>query len=521
MQPGTKLFLCGDVMTGRGVDQVLPHPSEPAIHEPHLRDAREYVWLAEQANGAIDPPVPFEYVWGEALAVLERFAPHARVINLETSITRNPNPWRRKDVHYRMHPANAACLSVARVDVCALANNHLMDYGRAGLVETLDVLGATGVASAGAGRTRDQAWQPAMVALPDGGRLVVIACGAGSSGIPAEWMATPRHPGVALLPDLSDAAADEIVERMRAVRRPGDLALVSIHWGPNWGWPVGADEIRFAHRLVDGGVDVVHGHSSHHPRPIEVYEGRLILYGCGDFIDDYEGITGYEEYRDDLRLAYLPTIDATTGALTALRLVPLQARRLQLVRAADEDRRWLADTLARISRPFGTRFELGGEGELVVAVPTPRAALDLPPRTVRSVMTAPVETIDAGERVAVAARRLRDANVGMLPVLDGGTLAGVITDRDVVVRVVAEGRIAEATAVRDIMTEGVAVCVEQDALATAAAIMVRKAVRRLVVLDREGRPSGIVSVDDLATLGADEGLAAPIARAEPAHPIID
>ena len=49
-------------------------------------------------------------------------------------------------------------------------------------------------------------------------------------------------------------------------------------------------QIRFAHRLIDAGVDVVHGHSSHHPRPIEVYRGKLILYGCGDTIDDYEGI---------------------------------------------------------------------------------------------------------------------------------------------------------------------------------------------------------------------------------------
>ncbi len=358
--PVTKLFLCGDVMTGRGVDQILPHPSDPAIHEPHLRDAREYVWLAEQASGAIEQPVSFEYVWGDALAALDRFAPDARVINLETSITRNPNPWRNKDVHYRMHPANAACLSVARVDVCALANNHLLDYGRAGLVETLDVLGATGIAAAGAGRTHDEAWMPATVALPDGGRLVVIACGATTSGIPAEWTATPRQPGVALLPDLSDAAADEIVERMRAARRPGDLALVSIHWGANWGWSVGEDEIRFAHRLVDGGVDIVHGHSSHHPRPIELYEGRLILYGCGDFIDDYEGISGHEAFRDDLRVMYFARLRAT-GELEALDLVPLRARRMTLERASAEESAWLDDTLRRISGVCDLRIRPGTE----------------------------------------------------------------------------------------------------------------------------------------------------------------
>ena len=515
------MFLCGDVMTGRGVDQILPHPSDPSIHEPHLRDAREYVWLAEQANGSIEQPVAFEAIWGDALAELERFAPDARVVNLETSITRNPNPWRNKDVHYRMSPANAACLSAARVDLCAIANNHILDYGRAGLVETLEVLSATGIGSAGAGRTRDEAWRPAVKTLPSGGRLVAIACGSTSSGVPPEWAATPTQPGLALLPDLADAAADEVVERIQKVRRPGDLVLVSVHWGPNWGWSVSDDEIRFAHRLVDGGVDVVHGHSSHHPRPIELYEGRLILYGCGDFIDDYEGITGYEEYRDDLRLMYLVTVDSTTGTLAALRLVPMQARRLQLGRASAADRQWLRETLARISRPFGTRLEPGEEADLVVMVPTPRAALEEPEPMVGSVMTAPVETIDADDTVAAAARRLRDANVGILPVLDRGVLAGVVTDRDLVVRVVAAGRNPDTTAVRDVMTEGVAICCDDDTIATATAIMVRKAVRRLVVLDRDGHLAGVVSVDDVAALAADAGAAAPIGTAVPAHPIID
>lgn len=520
-KPGTKLFLCGDVMTGRGIDQILPHPSEPAIFEPHLRDAREYVWLAEQANGQVAQPAAFDYAWGEALAVLERFAPDARIINLETSITRNPNPWRKKDIHYRMNPANVACLSAARVDVCALANNHLLDFGRAGLLETLDVLRAAGISATGAGRTRDEAWQPATIDLASGGRLVVIACGSTSSGVPSEWEATPTHPGVALLSDLSDASADEVVERVQAARRPGDLVVVSLHWGPNWGWSVRDDEIRFAHRLVDRGVDLVHGHSSHHPRPIELYEGRLILYGCGDFIDDYEGITGYEEYRDDLRLMYLLTVDDATGMLSELRLVPLQSRRLQLQRSSAADRDWLRATLERISRPFGTRFETGDEEELVVVVKPPLARAEAPGRTVKSVMTAPVETINDYESVAEAARRLRNGNVGILPVLDRGTLAGVVTDRDIVLRVVAEGRSAESTAVRDIMTEGVAICGEDDEVATVAAIMMRKAVRRLVVLDRAGHLLGVVSVDDLATLGAGWGDTARAGVAEPIQPIID
>ena len=63
-----RLFLCGDVMTGRGIDQVLPHPNDPRLHEPYIGEARCYVELAESVNGAIPRPVEFDYIWGDALA---------------------------------------------------------------------------------------------------------------------------------------------------------------------------------------------------------------------------------------------------------------------------------------------------------------------------------------------------------------------------------------------------------------------------------------------------------------------
>jgi poly-gamma-glutamate capsule biosynthesis protein CapA/YwtB (metallophosphatase superfamily) len=115
-------------------------------------------------------------------------------------------------------------------------------------------------------------------------------------------------------------------------------------------------QVLFAHRLIDGGVDLIHGHSSHHPRPVEVYRGRLILYGCGDCIDDYEGIAGYEEFRDDLRLLFFASLAPGSGELEDLRMVPMQSRKMRLQRAGETDSQWLATTLSRIGRRFGSRF---------------------------------------------------------------------------------------------------------------------------------------------------------------------
>ncbi|MDG9703936.1 CapA family protein [Streptomyces sp. DH37] len=357
------LFLCGDVMLGRGVDQILPHPGDPALREAYIRDARAYVELAEEANGPIPRPAGFTWPWGDALEAIDEAAPDVRVVNLETAVTRADAFAPGKGVHYRMNPANLPCLSAVRPDVCVLANNHVLDFGRPGLEETLDALADAGTATAGAGRDLAAARRPAAVPAGVGRRVLVLAFGMPSSGIPPGWAAGAGRPGVDVVAEPSQAAA--VSDRIRRVKRPGDIAVVSVHWGPNWGYEVSREEVRFAHALVDGGADVVHGHSSHHPRPLEAYRGRPVLYGCGDLVDDYEGITGHERYRDDLRLLYFVRLEPD-GRLAEVRMVPLQARRMRLHRASREDSRWLRAALDRTGRGLGSRVGREPDGALVL-----------------------------------------------------------------------------------------------------------------------------------------------------------
>ena len=169
------LALGGDVMLGRGVDQILPHPGDPTLRERSVRDARTYVALATQLNGSI----PDRWTGRGRGATLWICSTDldcdARIINLETSITTSSDFARGKGVHYRMHPANVPAVSVVRPDVCVLANNHVLDFGRRGLLETLDVLAASNLRVAGAGRSLAEAAAPAFVPIPrsggQGGRL--------------------------------------------------------------------------------------------------------------------------------------------------------------------------------------------------------------------------------------------------------------------------------------------------------------------------------------------------------------
>jgi poly-gamma-glutamate synthesis protein (capsule biosynthesis protein) len=352
-------------MTGRGIDQILPSAVDPLLHESFVTSASTYVELAEAKNGFIPRNVPLDYVWGDALSVLARFSPDVAIVNLETAVTTISEWWQGKGIHYRMHPDNVGVLNALGIDVCVLANNHVLDWGRAGLEETLAVLHGAGLKTVGAGRDRTAASGPVAIETRDG-RVLVFGFASTDSGVPATWNATESESGVSLIPAPGKQSADAVAEHIRTWRRANDRVVLSIHWGGNWGYEIPRSHRDFAHRVIDSGmVDLIHGHSSHHPRGMEVYRNRLVLYGAGDFLNDYEGISGRDEYRGDLTLMYLVHLDSS-GALDRLEMVPMQLRRFRLGAASPDDARWLAATLDRACRPLGTSIRVGANASLVL-----------------------------------------------------------------------------------------------------------------------------------------------------------
>lgn len=357
------LLLAGDVMLGRGIDQIQRHSVDPVIYESYMHSAAGYVDLAEEKNGPIPRKVAPDYVWGDALAVVRRLDPRVRIINLETVVTTSDEPWPGKGIQYRMHPANTAVLTAARIDCASIANNHVLDWSRRGLTETLQSLHRAGIKTAGAGETMAETSTPAIFEVP-GGRVLVFAMADESSGVPPSWGALSSRSGVHLLADLSLKTARYIAQEIKRIpRNTGDRVVASIHWGGNWGYEVSADQERFAHTLIDeGGVDVVFGHSSHHPKRVELYHKRLILYGAGDLINDYEGIGGNEDFRPELSLIYLPTL-SQSGELQSLLLLPMRMERFRLNRTTNEQRDWLLHLLQQQSR--GLELTASADGMIV------------------------------------------------------------------------------------------------------------------------------------------------------------
>jgi poly-gamma-glutamate capsule biosynthesis protein CapA/YwtB (metallophosphatase superfamily) len=374
-----KIFLCGDVMTGRGIDQILPYPSNPELKEPFVKDARDYIIFAEEVNGKINYPVSFDYIWGDALKELEKEKVDIRIINLETTITTSNN-FLPKGINYRMNPKNIDVLKVFKVDVACLANNHILDFGEEGLLETIETLKKNGILTVGAGKNIEEASKPAVIKIDPFQKVsvesekvsvIIFNYADVSSGVPIWWKAEKNKAGVNLITDKrefeygltfpqinTDYNTDKngLYPRLSALYPRSSVVIFSIHWGPNWGYEISEGERNFAYRLIDeANVDIVFGHSSHHFKGIETYKGKLIIYGAGDFINDYEGIGGYEEFRGDLVLGYVVEIENLK--INKLTLLPFRIKKFRLNYCTDEEIDWIFNVLKRESKIDGSMIK--------------------------------------------------------------------------------------------------------------------------------------------------------------------
>ncbi len=139
-------------------------------------------------------------------------------------------------------------------------------------------------------------------------------------------------------------------------------------------------------------------------------------------------------------------------------------------------------------------------------------------KQIGEIMTRSVETVRPGATVRDAASLMKKDDIGAVPVAEGGMIKGMLTDRDIAIRLVAEGKDCNATLVSDIMTPGIVSCAPEDSIQDVENLMERKKIRRIVVVGPEGKPLGIVSLGDIAVhLGKQEGGEVLEQVSEPVH----
>jgi CBS domain-containing protein len=140
---------------------------------------------------------------------------------------------------------------------------------------------------------------------------------------------------------------------------------------------------------------------------------------------------------------------------------------------------------------------------------------------VSEIMTTDFEMIDSTSSLIEAAEKMKSLNVGFLPVKEGTRLAGLLTDRDIVIRGLAEGLDPGSTQVKDILSSEVVYCYDDDSVEDAARLMEDNQIRRLIVVNHDQTPVGIVSIGDIAVKSGQEQLAGEILErvSEPAAPV--
>jgi poly-gamma-glutamate synthesis protein (capsule biosynthesis protein) len=329
------------------------------IEQPIILAIAGDVMLGRLVNASIDRR-GFAYPWGDVLPARERA--DLFLVNLECALTDSFTPWRDgagKTFYFGAAPSVVETLKAGHVDFVSMANNHAGDFGAEGLVDTLRVLDAAGIAHAGAGLSSRDASAPTYLTA-DGLRVGVIAC----ADHPAAWAATETSAGVnyvrVVSSDDSFAGVREVIARARA---NADLVVFSIHWGPNMRERPTRAFRTFAKQVVDAGVDVFWGHSAHIVQGIEFWHGGVILYDTGDFIDDYAVDGGL---RNDLSALFFVRV-ATAAGIQSVELLPVRIDDMQVCIAGGADRAWFVKRVAKRCAEVGTEVHaMGADGMLQV-----------------------------------------------------------------------------------------------------------------------------------------------------------
>ena len=309
-----KFLFVGDVMLGRLVNDIL----------------RER------------PPV---YPWGNTLPIFQGV--DVRICNLECVISDKGTPWllTPKVFHFGSDARNVETLKIAGVNAVSLANNHALDYGYDAMLDMLKILDDAGIHHAGAGVNFEEASRP-----------VIFEIGRKKIGFIAftdnepDWESATEIPGVFYVPiDIHDKRAKRLFEIVRQTREKTDFLIVSIHWGPNWGYRPQPEHIPFGHTLIDAGADVVFGHSCHVFQGIEIYNDRPVIYSAGDFIDDY---AVDEIERNDQ--SFIFTLETHNSKIFRLRLYPTVISDFQARLATQNEAKEITNKMRQLCAEFKT-----------------------------------------------------------------------------------------------------------------------------------------------------------------------
>ncbi|WP_133159388.1 CapA family protein [Solitalea longa] len=287
----------------------------------------------------------FSYPWGNVLPLFK--ATDLNLINLEAPLTHFNKSQRIKSSNLKAEPTRIQTLMDARIDVVNIANNHILDFYEEGLIETIGLLNKAGIAHVGAGSNSQQAAQPVIISK-NGVNIGLL----GFTDNEPYWKAVDK-PGTNYV-QVGDIAT--IKEAIAMVRNKVDILILSIHWGDKMNDKPLPEFVSFAHKIIEAGVDIIHGHGAHVFQGIEVYNGKLIMYDTGDLIDDYEL---NPDLKNNQTCFFNCEIDK--DGVKKVKLVPIVLENMQARIAQNSEYDDILNHMQQLSAAFGTSINSNGE----------------------------------------------------------------------------------------------------------------------------------------------------------------
>ncbi|MFH1643937.1 MAG: CapA family protein [bacterium] len=284
----------------------------------------------------------YKYPWGNMLSLLQKN--NFNIVNLETTFTRSQKAI-PKVFNFKSDPDNVEVLKIGNIEIVNLANNHILDFSAQGLSETIKVLDENNILHAGAGEDIELARKPAVIEK-EGIKIGVL----GYTDNEPDWLATQNKPGTNFI-EVGDI--EKIKKDVNELKNEVDVVVVSIHWGPNKIIRPTQEFVNFAHKIIDCGVDIIHGHSAHFFQGIEIYKGKVIMYSAGDFVDDY---AVYEDLRNDWTFLFNIKIDK--NGPKEIELIPLLISNMQVNRIPENEINKIFDIMKPLCAEFKTKIEM-------------------------------------------------------------------------------------------------------------------------------------------------------------------
>jgi poly-gamma-glutamate synthesis protein (capsule biosynthesis protein) len=260
--------------------------------------------------------------------------------NLECPATKKGTAFKDKKFVFRADPVSIKAIRKAGFDMLSLANNHIMDYGTAGLSSTLNCCLKSGLVCSGAGMNIAKARRVSILKR----KGITYGLLSYSMTYPSEFWATSEGAGAAY------GGRDILIEDVNNGKKEADVIIVSFHWGAELAQKPRGYQVEMAHTAIDCGADIVFGHHPHVPQPIEIYKGKPIFYSLGNY--------AFGSYSRKTPVSFAAGVVLEKDRICSIRLYPIIVNNYEVMfkpASARKDRaKEIICYLDEISKPFGT-----------------------------------------------------------------------------------------------------------------------------------------------------------------------